>query len=290
MENNSENNENERSQNYKKANYTLSFFVLLLINGAVFFCENEYELERSQFSISLWPIINKHQYYRMITHYFFHFGFFHLLIDMIFLFNLCKIIEKQIGTLFTLAFISQALLLISCIYLIMFFFIKHFLRLFSLSSYNFRINFLSECGMSPLLFAIYTYYFLFSKHRDKTLNIFFVADIRIKYSGFAFLLFISFFTPNESFFGHLSGIFCGYLIKKFLGKYSMPKVAWVKDFEESWSLCRNEIFYINIINKDQNFLNDVSEIEMNYLDFPKNDSGYAEEQGREMAEIQGDEV
>ena len=274
------------SQTKESKNITVSFtFSLLFIITILTYINSKYtSVDKADFSLSLWPVINKFQFYRIITRYFLYYGIFHLLVNMFFLYFICRALEKLIGTIYAIAFISQTLILSSVIYLILMFLLKNVTRLLS---YNSNINFKNEVGISPLIFSIYTYYFLFGKNLDKKINILFFLEIPSRFSPFFFMLFLYTFTPNTTIFGHFSGILSGYLIKHFLGKYTMPKNIWIKELEERWSFCKKEIFYISILDKNDDFIQTIQEIEKNYFDLLHEEKNEAEinnsgRAGREM--------
>lgn len=288
------NNQSERdSQRKETKNITISFtFSLIFILTILTYIKTKYtSIDNADFSLSLWPVVNKFQFYRIITRYFFYYGFWHLLLNMFFLFFICRALEKLIGTIYAIFFISETLILSSVIYLMLMLFLKMVLRLFS---YNSNINFKSEVGISPLIFSIYTYYFLFGKNLAKKINILFFFEIPSQFSPFFFMLILYNFTPNTTIFGHLSGIISSYLIKHILGKYTMPKNIWIKAVEERWSFCKKEIFYISTLDKNNDFIQSIQEIERNYFDLnneeKKNDeinkSGRA---GREMDDFPEEE-
>lgn len=252
---NSSSNLSQSKTNQRK--FTLSFVIILLISLTEYIISIFYYISPDSYSISLWPILNKGQYYRIITHFFIHYGFFHLAIDLIVLYYLLKSLEKIVGTMYTLCFLVHSMILSSVIFLILMFLLKYLLRLFD---YSLSINFHSEVGLSPLGFALHTFYFLFAKNKLKNINVLFSVEISGRYSPFFFLLFVYFFTPNRSFFGHLSGILAAWLIKDFLAKYFFPKRQWVEDMETIVGCFKSEYFYVNIISKDEDFNNNIEEM------------------------------
>lgn len=244
-------NESNLSQNkttHRK--FAFSFIFLFFISMIEYIFSLFHYISPNLYSLSLWPVINKGQYYRIITHFFIHYGFFHLAIDLIILYYLLKSLEKIIGTMYTLCFLVHSMILSSIIFLLFMFVLKYLFRIFD---YNLSINFNSEVGLSPLGFALHTFYFLFSQNKQKNINVLFSIEINGRYSPFFFLLFVYFFTPNRSFFGHLSGILSAWLIKDLLAKYIFPKRQWVEDMESIVGCFSLEFFYVNIINKDEEF-------------------------------------
>ena len=70
-----------------------------------------------------------------------------------------------------------------------------------------------------------------------------------------FLFVLLCFTPNRSFSGNVSGILGGIILKKY-PKYFLPKVIWIKDVEDKYSLNKINILY-KYINLSNNKMKDV---------------------------------
>lgn len=286
--NHNNNNQNQNNQNKqpKLITVSFSFFVLFLITMSTYIYSKMYSVDRSLYGISLWPVVNKYQFYRIITHYFFYYGFFHMFVNLFFLLFITRAIERLIGTTYAVFFILQTLLLTSVIYLFIMVFLKY---LFRILPYPSNFNFNTEIGISPLIFSIYAYYFSFGKNSEKTINILFIVEIRAKYSPLIFVIFIFLLTPNTSIFGHLSGIISAYCIKYIIGKYTMPSNDSVKEFEEKFCCFRTETFCISIIDRSEEFYQLIKEIEKNYKDETKEEIIERNENsgrgGQEMEEI-----
>ena len=123
------------------------------------------EIEASKYVFQFAPIVQKYQYYRIITRYFIHFGVCHLSLELFALFYLCKICENIFGTLLTLSIILTSMILVSVIQLLKAPF-SSFLLGRMLSHY---FNYFYEGGLTPVLFALLTYYSLYKKNRNEEL-------------------------------------------------------------------------------------------------------------------------
>ena len=160
---------------------------------------------------------------------------------------MCKYFESKFGTLLTLSIIIVSMIIDSLINIILFPIFTIFL------SYRVAIilDHTYEGGLTPVIFTMVTLFSLFEKHRNDRLlleNFFF---LRMKYSYIYLLGILYFFTPNKSFYGNISGIFGGFLLKKFR-KILLPKLIWIYDFEEKYGLNKIQNLYkkINLDNSE----------------------------------------
>ena len=154
--NHNNNNQNQNNQNKqpKLITVSFSFFVLFLITMSTYIYSKMYSVDRSLYGISLWPVVNKYQFYRIITHYFFYYGFFHMFVNLFFLLFITRAIERLIGTTYAVLFILQTLLLTSVIYL--FIMIKKKKKIRKIP-YPTKYNFITEIGITPLIFSAFSY-------------------------------------------------------------------------------------------------------------------------------------
>ena len=231
---------------------TISFLIFLIITITLYLYSKIKEIDSSKYVFQFAPIVQKYQYYRIITRYFIHFGVCHLSLELFALFHLCKICENIFGTLLTLSIILTSMILISIIQLLKAP-ISSFLLGRMLSHY---FNYFYEGGLTPVLFALLTYYSLYKKNRNEEL--FFIESyliFRRRYRFMFFLFVLLCFTPNRSFSGNVSGILGGIILKKY-PKYFLPKVIWIKDVEDKYSLNKINILY-KYINLSNNRMKDV---------------------------------
>ena len=228
-------------------NITISFLLFFTINIFLLIYSQIFPIEHSIFIFQYRPIVSKYQIYRIISRYFVHFGFAHLILEQIFFFHLCKYLESKFGTLLTLSIIIVSMIIDSLINIILIPIFTIFL------SYRVAIilDHTYEGGLTPVIFTMVTLFSLFEKHRNDRLlleNFFF---LRMKYSYIYLLGILYFFTPNKSFYGNISGIFGGFLLKKFR-KILLPKLIWIYDFEEKYGLNKIQNLYkkINLDNSE----------------------------------------
>ena len=108
-----------------------------------------------------------------------------------------------------------------------------------------------EGGLTPILFTMVTYISLFKKNRQERLLFENFFLLRMKYSYIYLLGILYFFTPNRSFYGNVSGIIGGFLLKNVRNIF-LPKLIWIYDIE--FKCCFSQIKYlykkININNSE----------------------------------------
>ena len=258
INNNQNNNNNEVNiQNNQENNIfnilikypdiTISFLLFLFINIIFYISSYFFEIESPTFIFQYRPIVSKFQYYRIISRYFIHFGFAHFILEQISFFYLCKYFENKFGTLLTLSVIFVSMIIDSIINIIIIPFFSIFLsyRVSIILDYSF------EGGLTPILFTMVTYISLFKKNRQERLLFENFFLLRMKYSYIYLLGILYFFTPNRSFYGNVSGIIGGFLLKNVRNIF-LPKLIWIYDIE--FKCCFSQIKYlykkININNSE----------------------------------------
>ena len=250
----------KKSKNIKT--YT-SFIFLFTINISMYIAFNYYNFKISEFSISLFPILLKNQFYKLITHHFIHYGIFHLLIELLFTFYICKYLEKMIGTLYTFSLIFIMIIMTSITYILILFLFKIIGKIIDI---DYNSDFMFECGMSSLLFSLYSYIVDFKKNKNKLIKLLNLAVIRMRYSSFYILIALSLFTPNTTFLGNLCGIISAYIIKNIFGYSILPKYIGVYDFEYYFNLNNYKSWYVSIVDQNQDMKELFTEI-FNDIDF-----------------------
>ena len=256
IQNNINNNENFGQQNNNNQlinvnilkncqNITISFLIFFIINILIYLYSKIIPIKIYKYVFQYVPIIHKYQFYRIITRYFIHFGIFHLILELIAFYYLCKICENIFGTLLTLSIIFISMILDSFIQLLIIPTFSIFLR----GRFSIIYNYFYEGGLTPILFTLLTYFSLYRRNRNQQVSLESIYILRAKHSYLYFLGILYFFTPNRTFYGNVSGIIGGYILKNY-GKYLLPKVKWIKEIEECYSLDKVKIFYryININN------------------------------------------
>ena len=207
---------------------TFCFILFLFINiiGYIHSFFKSYDIKN--YSLILWPLLRKKQYYRILSNHFYHHGLFDLLTNMFGTYHITQYLEKEIGSIYTLIISIHSIILTSIFYLTSIFFLKFLLRL---SVYNF----FEQCGFSSIFFTLYFSYFLLGKNYNRNINLLFVV-IRGLYSTYLLMLLIQVITPNASLIGNLCGTLSAFLMFKICKFISFPKFEWVKDFESFLTL------------------------------------------------------
>ena len=244
---NSHVNNNQKNINKNKEDillYNTQIFFLIINLCFFFYCEY-YSILYSSFSINIFSIFYKQQFYRIITHHFTHYGFGHILINFIAFSFSGIMIEEMIGTFYSFYIIFYVIILSSIIYL---FFCVSLKFIFSNNYLSYNFDFLSNLGMNSLIWSLITFNQCF------TYNFFFL----IKYYSY----YIIYFIISNSYLGNISGIFSGFIIF-YLRNLILPNIKIVKDFEKKFNL-NNYSQYIDIIcqNKRMRYcLNEIFGIE-----------------------------
>ena len=259
--NNNQNNNNQNIQNNNNAhiynifvkykNITISFLLFFIPNIFLLIYSMIYPIKHSTFIFQYRSIVSKYQLYRIISRYFIHFGFAHLILEQISFFYLSKYFESKFGTLLTLSIIFTSMILDSIINI----FLIPIFSIFLSYRVSIILDHAYEGGLTPVLFTMVTYFSLFEKNRHERffLENFFL--LRMKYSFIYLLGILYFFTPNRSFYGNISGIFGGFIIKKYR-QILLPKLTWIYDFEDKYGLNKIKILYrkININNNEMRIM------------------------------------
>lgn len=273
--------EQEYSYISKYTNITLSFLLIFLINISLIIINKFYEIETYKFTFQYESIYSHYQFYRFITRYFIHYGICHFLLESYVTYLFCYYLENMLGTIITISLILVSMILISCIQLIILWIINYYL-LFSLYSKENYLSFDYEGSLTPVLFSLYTYFFLFKKNNSKTYKILFIFDFYLKSSSYFFLFFLYFFTPNKSIIGNICGIFAAKCLKKF--GFFLPKVKWIKDFENNIGLMKCFPLYRFISNESHLMKVILNEYNKNSMK-GENDYGEDIENGTQMTEL-----
>ena len=212
---------NNEESNYisKYSKITLSFLIVFLIK--IFFSIYFYiHHNKEKFYFHYLFITNSNQYYRCITRYFINYGFCHFILEIIITFMMCYYFENMLGTLFTILFIFVSMIIISFVNLGILEITKY---IYHYSNYKSNIDTIYEGGLTPLFFTLYTFYFSFNGNSYKKVFRLIVFIVKAKHSEYLLLIIFLFFTPNNSIFGNISGIFSAYLLKA-LSKLLLPRI------------------------------------------------------------------
>ena len=252
IENSNNQNYNENNNIFQKfPNITFSFLFFLMINMIIYLYSKISSIEIYKYVFQYFPIVHNNQFYRIISRYFIHFGIFHLLLELISFFYLCKIFENSFGTLLTLSIIFISMILVSFIQILIIPIFAFFVR----GRFSVLSNFLYEGGLTPILFTLLTYSSLYRKNRNQLISLESYFIFRAKYSYLYLLGALYFFTPNRTFYGNLSGIIGGHILKKY-AKYLLPRIKWIKEIEDYYSLNKIKFLY-RYINLSNNKMKDI---------------------------------
>lgn len=214
---------------------SFSFTLIFIINVICLFHSYFPSFEIGNYSLCLWPTINKYQYYRIITNHFYHYGLYHFIFNMFTLYFSIKAIERDIGTIYSLIIILCSMILISLIYIFIIFILK-------VTFYSSKFNFAQQCGFSAVCFTIHTFYFQLTKNKEITFSFLFI-QIMGKYSPFLLIFVFLLFIPNSSQISHLAGIVSAYLLFRLLSYIVFPRLEWIKDAERKINICNNNLFF-----------------------------------------------
>ena len=268
---------NKKSKNMKSYS---SFIFLFTLNIIMYITFNYYNFKISDYSITLFPILIKNQFYKLITHHFIHYGICHLLIELFFTFYICKYLEKMIGTLYTFSLIFIMIIMTSLTYILIIFLFKILGKIIYI---DYNGDFMFECGMSSLLFSLYSYIIDFKKNKNKLIKLLNFAVIKMKYSSYYILIALSLFTPNTTFLGNVCGIISAYIIKNIFGYSILPKYVGVYDFELYFNLYNYKSWYVSIVDNNQDMKDLFVEI-FTDIDFNTQEQKH-EQLGIQMKEI-----
>ena len=243
------NNNNEEQENVFLSKYkifTLSF-ILICISYLIFWCYSYYtNLEQYKYVFELYSIIKHNQYYRCITRYLIHFGFGHLLIELVISLYILYLFENVFGTISTLFFIISSSIICSLFQIILsliLFNLYYYFNVFDIISLHY------EGGLSPILFALNTFLCSFDVGYLNENNFPIYIYMKAHFSSIYALFILAFLTPNKSFIGNLSGILTGYLIK-LLKVVFLPDVALIIKFENFFGLNKEGSFYRYITSEN----------------------------------------
>ena len=207
---------------------TFSFKIFFILN-TLSYIQSFYKLyDLKKYTLCLWPIINKYQYYRLITNHFYHLGFFDYLITMIGLFFATKYLEREIGSIYLILIIFYGIIMSSILYIIVIWMFKTILRF---SEYNF----IYQCGFSSIDFCLYLSYFLLKKNYNNNIDLSFI-ELRGLHSVYFAILIFQLITPSASIIINISGVFSASLIYRYIKFFGLPRNYWINDIEKLFGL------------------------------------------------------
>ena len=174
-----------------------------------------------------YQIICKFQFWRVITSIFIHGGILHLVMNMMSFVSLGISLESTIGTLSYFYHIILFGLLSGLIHIG----IAYFMKLGG-DIFEYRIN---GVGFSGVLFALMVVDIDLQPSESRSLfGLWLIPSFIYPWAN---LLIMQLLLPNVSFFGHLSGMFVGYMYKYGWLKYLTPKKEFFEKIENKLCVC-----------------------------------------------------
>jgi membrane associated rhomboid family serine protease len=244
---------------YKKM--TISFIIILFINAIIeiysYFIRTNYRKYVFQYA----PIFEKNQYYRFISSYFIHYGIWHIIVELYLTYEICYLFENIMGTLITILFIMNTMIMNSVLHFLMIPLVSLF---FKITRTSYDLNYDYESSLTSVLFSMTTFYYLFKDNKNKKIDVLYTFILNLNYLSITMFFVLYFLTPNKSFYSNLSGLINGYLFK-FFPFIFLPRVTWVTDFEKFIGLKKYENVYRSITYKNGPMKNALNELQNNSI-------------------------
>lgn len=249
---------------------TFIFTLFLLMNCILFIFNIFFKFNLLNYSICEWPILYLNQYYRILTHHFFHMNFLHIFFNMLVFYFIGRSLEKRIGSLLTFLIIMKSIFLISFIYLVLIEILKYIV-ITTLKFKDYNYDFYSSVGFSGILFSIYDILCNFSRVAENIQTLFSFIPIRSKYLPIFYLFFNQSINPHSSYICHVAGIICGFIIKDVLVYITLPSkdslISFEEHFAKSISFLEIKCNYVRIASiQDVNSLIDLAELDRGFFD------------------------
>ena len=239
--------------------FTFSFKLFFILNSLSYYYTYYTSNKLKYFSLCLWTIINKNQYYRLISSHFCYKGFLDYFLSMLGFFYLSKYLERQIGSIYLILFVFHAMIITSILFL-------GFMWLFKFMLMSCSFNFIEQGSFSGVDFCLYLSYFLLKKNRSANINILNSLDFKGVYLVYLTMLLIQFLSPTSMFFLNISGTLAAFLIFALLKSFTLPKNKWVNDIEKLINLDNPKSVVKNILgyyslNDNENIIENVKEFD-----------------------------
>jgi len=277
--NSSNNNQNSNHRNEENSssilrtmynNQTFIFKLFFAMNSIIFIANIFVKFNLMNLSICEWPILYLKQYYRLLTHHFFHLNFIHFFFNMLVFYFIGRTLEKKIGSMLFFIIIVKSIFLISIIYLAIIDLLKYIL-ITNLKFKDYNYDFYSAVGFSGILFSIYEIICLFSSRAEIYRNVFSFLPIKSKNLPIFYLFCSQLINPNSSYIGHLSGIINGWIFKKILVFITLPNKSNISSFEKkyesyiNWLEIKFNYIKISSIIQEEDF-RDLQEFDRKFCD------------------------
>ena len=249
----------EQEQKIYDPKLTFSFKLFLTLNILAYIHSNFKSYKLKNFSLCLYPIFYKNQYYRLITSHFYNYSFFDYCLTMIAFFFATKYLEREIGSMYVILIIFHALIITSILY-ITFMWLSKFLIKYT------EYNFTFQCGFSSIDFCLFLSYFLLEKNYRRNISLSFL-DFRGVYSVYFVILVFQLITPSASLILNLCGTLSAFLVFNILKYISLPRNYWIGDFEKLLGLNKKkncefkEFLGYFSINENDAIINNIKELD-----------------------------
>mmetsp|Transcript_49752 Transcript_49752/g.57090 ORF Transcript_49752/g.57090 Transcript_49752/m.57090 type:complete len:292 (+) Transcript_49752:63-938(+) len=221
---------------------TKSFFIeipfgsrlLLTVNCATFvFQFFEPEISYS-LAFNAPSILFQHQWYRMFTSAFIHYGVLHILFNMLWVCYAGKTIEKFFGTIPFIALFMTVLVFTGIIMLILVTILQILFGFFPFSEYNSYVG-----GFSGVVFAFMQ--ILYVGIYSGTQVSLFGLHMPAKWIPLTYLIITKLIMANSSFFGHLSGMIAGQLVNSKLLRWFLPSQSCCESVDRALNRCTQKM-------------------------------------------------
>ena len=101
---------------YLQNNYTFVFLYFFFITAVIFLLQSIDFINSKNFNLCQWPLKSKKQFYRLLTHHFIHSNVVEFIVNMVLFHYFIDYLERKIGSLFLMVYISNSIFLTSCVF------------------------------------------------------------------------------------------------------------------------------------------------------------------------------
>ena len=243
-----------------EAKLTFAFKLFFILNTFAYIHSNYKTFKLKNYTLCLYPIFIKNQYYRLITSFFYNFGLFDFIISMIGFFFATKYLERDIGSIYTILILFHGLILTSILYIFAMWLFK---TIFKFSEYNF--DFIFQCGFISIDFYLFLSYFLLKKNYRRNITFSFL-DFRGTHSVFFVILIFQLITPSASLVLNLCATLSSFLVFRIFKYFSLPRNYWINDLEKFFGLNKKHCEIKNILGyfsttENENIINNIKELD-----------------------------
>jgi membrane associated rhomboid family serine protease len=186
---------------------------LLVVNTVIHLYNFLFTVDVGEYAIQARMVIYYYQYYRIVTSAFLHGGFFHLLMNMMSLYQVGAHIEQQFGSGPFFFMTLWSILLCGTVYCLL-----SWAAAWLTGDFGWLLS--SAVGYSGVLFS---YAMVYAYHTSApTQSICGFCDVPSKLYPWVLLVLIQVVLPNISMMGHLAGVIVGFLLVAGALKWLLP--------------------------------------------------------------------